>query len=385
MSGRVDAVVDRGDGRVERALGHVLVALVEQLAHLDEARRRRRPPVPRVAGHRASAPSSRRRGRPARSRSGAAPGRPARRSRGRRRCPSPWNITRLPSSRSTHTRGSGATNGAGMAWLITKVWTVPVRASGTASNLSPPQTRQAGWIAGGNDTVAQSTQRPPMSPRISALPRTNIALPGRHGHLDVLAGRLELAPSPEHLRVATRDTLAPRGRRRPARRPAPARGPRQPPRWPGRRRRRGARRRPVRRARARRRSAAAAAPVSPSARRTSDETTWSVPILRASAAPSRPSGSGSDQRESVGAERGGGLGREREEDLLAEEPPVVDVAGGVLVVAAVAVEGGHPAAGPGAEQRRARRPRPARAAPPSRPRRRRARATCRCRAAARRW
>ena len=74
--------------------------------------------------------------------------------------------------------GSGATNGAGIVWLTTKVCTVPRRASGTGSSFVPPHAMQAGWIDGGVLIVPQSAQRPPSSWSISSAPRANSALSG---------------------------------------------------------------------------------------------------------------------------------------------------------------------------------------------------------------
>src|SRR5437588_5748421 len=90
----------------------------------------------------------------------------------------PWSMTRAPSSRSTTTIGSGATNGAGIVWLTTNVCTVPWRARGTASSLAPPHDVHVGWTEGGTLIVPQSTHRAPRRPRISAFPRTKAALPG---------------------------------------------------------------------------------------------------------------------------------------------------------------------------------------------------------------
>src|SRR4051812_7347782 len=74
--------------------------------------------------------------------------------------------------------GSGATNGAGIVWLITYVWIVPPRASDTGSSFGPPQLMHVGWIVGGVLIVPQSTHRPPRRPSISSAPRANSALSG---------------------------------------------------------------------------------------------------------------------------------------------------------------------------------------------------------------
>ena len=65
-----------------------------------------------------------------------------------------------------------------MAWLTTNVCTDPARASATSSSLAPPHPVHAGWTDGGVLTVAQSMHRAPSRPIISSSPRTNAALPG---------------------------------------------------------------------------------------------------------------------------------------------------------------------------------------------------------------
>ena len=120
----LEALVDARDRGVERTGGHLLVALVEELAHLDEAgadhghlvpRHRVHLRVPRPTG-RALNPYT---GTPrscAYFRSTSFTDAPISTS-----VPSPitWSMSRAPSSMSSTAIGSGATNGAGIVWLIT--------------------------------------------------------------------------------------------------------------------------------------------------------------------------------------------------------------------------------------------------------------------------
>ena len=84
---------------------------------------------------------------------------------------------------------------------------------------------------------------------------------------------------------------------------------------------------------------AAAAPVSPSSAYTGADATTATPSCFATVAPSRPSGSGSDHARTLSPSSCSPSSLERrDEDLLAEQSRVVEVARRVLAVAAVAVE-----------------------------------------------
>ena len=75
--------------------------------------------------------------------------------------------------------GSGATNGAGMVWLMMKVCTIPRRRrGGRARAWSRRTAMHVGWIDGGVLIVPQSVHRPPSIWSISCAPRANSALSG---------------------------------------------------------------------------------------------------------------------------------------------------------------------------------------------------------------
>ena len=98
--------------------------------------------------------------------------------------------------------GSGATNGAGIVWFTTNVWTDPRRASGSSTNFALPH----------DDAVRVDRRRCVDGPAVDAA-RTEqpehlvgaaheLRALGRHAHLDGLARRDELPARAQHLGVA---------------------------------------------------------------------------------------------------------------------------------------------------------------------------------------
>ena len=194
-----------------------------------------------------------------------------------------------------------------------------------------------GWIDGGVLIVPQSTQRPPRRPSISSAPRTNIALSG-----GTPIGMVSPAASSwPRARSASVYVIGAPGASASITRAAPATGVStsintpvvRPPPVPTIATRPGASSAPIAP------SNGAAAPVSPTAPYTAVDAGAPPPTSLATVAPRRPSGSGSDHvRTSNDASAVGHLRDDRQEDLLAEQARVVEVADVVLAVAPVAVE-----------------------------------------------
>ena len=279
------------------------------------------------------------------------------------------SIRRAPSSMSSTAIGNGATNGAGIVWFTTKVCTVPVRRDRDRFEL-----RSAARDARRVDR-RRGADRPAVDAAAAEEPEHLVRAAHEHralgwdAHRDRLARRDELTARAQRLGVGDRRAVGERvhhergaGDRRLDVDEDAA--------WCGHRRvptiatMPGASSAPIAP------SNGAAAPVSPTAAYTAVDAGAPPPTSFATVAPSRPSGSGSDHaRTSNDASARRDLGDDGQEDLLAEQATVVEVAHVVLAVAAVAVEerpaardaraeGGGAAAGARARSR----PRPRRSA-----------------------